>query len=169
MHDFHTRACVTHKPAEEALVWSRAAPSNPLHYFAYYFDVKKDNFEREIFEVKPFFFKRYFSRIQNKTGGKSSLSAIFSAIICNIKFNGHALLSFGKYCCSIIVSTECWKEPRAFQPADLLFSAAAPSAPALLLSGACVLSSAVSQLFRRRETGKSGQCRLFLHVFTFLI
>ena len=109
MHDFHTRACPlydTQASRRSIGLKSCRAIKPPTYYFAYYFDVKKDNFEREIFELKHFFLKRYFSRIQNKTGGKSSLSAIFSAIICNIKFNGHALLSFGKYCCSI-ASTEC--------------------------------------------------------------
>ena len=134
---------MTHKPAEEALVEVVPRHQTPYILFCLLFWCQKRQFWKRNFWTKTFFFKRYFSRIQNKTGGKNSLSVIFSAIICNIKFNGHALLSFGKYCCSI-ASTECWKEPRAFQPADLLFSAAAPAAPAVLLSGACLLSSPVT-------------------------
>ena len=73
MHDFHTRACPlydTQASRRSIGLKSCRAIKPPTYYFAYYFDVKKDNFEREIFELKHFFLKGIFLEFKIKLAGK---------------------------------------------------------------------------------------------------
>ena len=58
MHDFHTRACPlydTQASRRSIGLKSCRAIKPPTYYFAYYFDVKKDNFERNLFFLKGIF------------------------------------------------------------------------------------------------------------------